>query len=169
MLLNFSSLNYVDAIILVVWALSIGVGIFKGFIKQLFGILALVLACYCSYKFSGIVTGKLSEWFDWQGDGVRIVAFVATFCVVLLLVSLLGRLLDKIARVALLGWVNRLLGGVFGWIEGNLVLVILLYLLKLLDGIFPFLPEKEISTSVLYPYVEKFASLIVPYLPTIGQ
>lgn len=158
-------MNYIDIILLVIWAVAIIEGLSKGLIKQIFGILALILACYCSFKFSGFAAVKITEWFNWSGEGLQVVAFIVTFIVVLLVVSLAGRLIDEVAKAAFLGWINRLLGAVFGWIKWNLILVILLYILGLIDGILSFLPKEKIEESLLYPVVEKFSTVLLPYLP----
>lgn len=168
-MLSTLAVNYIDIILLIVWLIAIIEGIVKGLIKQIFGILALILACYCSYRFSGFAAEKLSLWFDWQGNGVTIVAFVVTFLVVLLGVSLLGHLLDRIARLALLGWLNKILGAIFGLVKWSLLLVILVYLLGLVDKMIPFLPKEEMESSVLFPIIEKIASALTPYLPFLAD
>ncbi len=168
-MLSSFSVNYVDIILLAVWLIAVIEGVVKGLIKQIFGILALILACYCSYRFSGFSAEKLFQWFGWEGDGVKIAAFAITFVVVLLGVSLLGHLLDRIARLALLGWINKLFGAVFGWVKWNLLLVIFVYILGLIDQLIPFLPKEEMDNSILFPVIEKIASALTPYLPFLGK
>ena len=67
MLAKFS-INYIDIILLVVWIIAIAEGLVKGLVKQVFGILALILACYCSFRFTGFAAQRIVEWFGWNGD-----------------------------------------------------------------------------------------------------
>jgi membrane protein required for colicin V production len=163
------SLNYIDIILLIVWILAVIEGLSKGLIKQVFGILALILACYFSFHFSGFAADRIVEWFGWNGDGLKIVAFVATFVIVVIVVALLGRLLDRLLKIVLLGWLNRLTGAIFGWIKWNILLVILSYVLTLINDYAPFLPTEAFEASRLYPVVEKFSSILMPYLPFLGS
>ncbi len=159
------SFNYIDIILLVVWIIAIAEGLMKGLVKQVFGILALILACYCSFRFTGFAAGRIVEWFGWNGEGIRIVAFVVTFIVVLIIVLILGHLLDKLLKIVLLGWLNRLTGAIFGWIKWNILMVIIIYILNMADAYTSFLPKEAFDSSRLYPVIEKFSSILLPYLP----
>ncbi|HHV40208.1 MAG TPA: CvpA family protein, partial [Bacteroidales bacterium] len=48
------SFNYIDTIILIFWAVGVIEGLAKGLIKQVFGILGVVLACYVAYRFTDV-------------------------------------------------------------------------------------------------------------------
>ncbi len=159
------SFNYIDIILLLVWLIAITEGLMKGLIKQVVGILALIVAAYCSFHFSGFAADRIVDWFNWNGEGLRIVAFVVTFIVVLIVVLLLGHLLDKLLKIVLLGWLNRLTGAIFGWIKWNILLVILVYVLSLVDAYIPFLPKEAFESSRLFQVIEKFSSILLPYLP----
>ncbi|HOG25314.1 MAG TPA: CvpA family protein [Bacteroidales bacterium] len=159
------SFNYIDIILLVVWIIAIAEGIIKGLIKQVFGILALILAAYCSFHFSGFAADRIVGWFNWNGEGLRIVAFVVTFIAVLIVVLIAGHLLDKLMKIVLLGWLNSLTGAIFGWIKWNVLLVILVYVLNLINAYIPFLPKEAFESSRLFQVIEKFSSILLPYLP----
>ncbi|HPV88165.1 MAG TPA: CvpA family protein [Bacteroidales bacterium] len=159
------SFNYVDIILLIIWIVAIIEGLTKGLIKQVFGILALILACYCSYHFTGFAMDRIVEWFGWNGQGLRIVAFVLTFVIVLIIVLILGHLLDKLMKIVLLGWLNRLTGAIFGWIKWNILVVIIMYVLNLIHAWVPFLPRGIFAASRLYKVIETFSSILLPYLP----
>ena len=142
------SFNYIDIILLIVWIIAVLEGLYKGLIKQVFGILALILACYVSYHLQDLLPTAL-----WNGSmergRLRIVAFIATFILVLIGVTLLGHLLDKLLKIVLLGWLNRLTGAIFGWIKWNILVVILVYVLNLFDAMaFSCLPKPCIIPPV---------------------
>jgi hypothetical protein len=58
-----------------------------------------------------------------------------------------------------------LTGAIFGWIKWNILLVILVYVLSLVDAYIPFLPKEAFESSRLFQVIEKFSSILLPYLP----
>ena len=65
----------------------------------------------------------------------NLVGYVVVFVVSLILLTIVGWLLTKIAdKIALLGVANRILGGVFGAVMGVVVLFIIACIIKFLDA-----------------------------------
>ena len=159
------SFNYIDAIILLFWTVGVIEGLAKGLIKQVFGILGVVLACYVAYRFTDVAADYIVQWFGWNGDGLRIVAFLATFIAVVVVVRLVGHILEKLIKIILLGWLNRLAGILFGWIKWNIILAVLMHVLHLIESYTPFLPDRALEASVFYPLILKFGEALLPYLP----
>ena len=145
------SFNYIDAIILIIWGLAIVGGLTKGLIKQAFGILAVVLACYVAYHFTDLAANYIIRWFGWSGDGLRIVSFLATFISVIIIVRLAGHILEKLIKIVLLGWLNRLAGVVFAWVKWNILLAVFMYILHLAESYISFLPMCDLEASSFYP------------------
>ena len=50
---------------------------------------------------------------------IPIIAFAVTFLIIILTVRVLGLILDKIIKIVTLGLINRVLGGVFGVLNGT--------------------------------------------------
>ncbi|NLA15125.1 MAG: CvpA family protein [Bacteroidales bacterium] len=159
------SLNYIDIIILIVWSIAVLEGLMKGLIKQVFGILAVILASYAAYHFTDLAANYIVQWFGWNGEGLRIVAFIATFVSVLVIVLIAGHIIDKLMKIVFLGWLNRLAGIFFGWIKWNVLLAVVMHILHLVESYTPFLPDGALHASRLYPVILKFGSLLLPYLP----
>ena len=64
----------------------------------------------------------------------NLVGYVVVFVVSLILLTIVGWLLTKIAdKIALLGTANRILGGLFGTVMGLIVLTIIACIIKFLD------------------------------------
>ena len=65
----------------------------------------------------------------------NLVGYVVVFVVSLILLTIVGWLLTKIAdKIALLGTANRILGGLFGTVMGLIVLTIIACIIKFLDA-----------------------------------
>ena len=76
---------------------------------------------------------------------IQIVAFIITFILVVIGISLLAKFLTKMANLASLGIVNKVTGGVFGLLKTILILSISLNLFQKINDYFDF--ELEIITS----------------------
>ena len=82
-------------------------------------------------------------------------------------ILVLGKVFTKLASFAALGWLNRLLGGLFGFLKMALILSVSLnFFLKInsnntfaeqktLDGSFFFYPVLEVSNTI-FPVLEEW-------------
>ena len=153
-------MNIIDLILSIFLLLGIVRGIFKGFLAELAGLIALIAGVYAAIHFSNIMFDFLAIFFAWDEKVLSIIAFALTFFIVALLISLLGRVLTKMAHLVALGLVNRLLGGIFGMLK-MAFLASLFFMF--LENFHIFEVDKETrETSVLYGPVHGFAPLFLP-------
>ncbi|MCL2738855.1 MAG: CvpA family protein [Bacteroidales bacterium] len=158
------NLNYIDLIILALLVSAAVSGIWKGFIHQLFGIAALFLGVYCAYHFSYFAAFWIDKWIHPDKTTIAVMAFTLTFLVVLFGVILAGRLTEKIIKVVLLGWLNRILGLVFSLAKTTFILSVCIWILRAVDQIWPFFPHQDAKNSILFAPLEQLAHNIFPYL-----
>lgn len=143
------------------WAIFIGVQ--KGFIIQVATLLALVLGVYLAFKFSFL----MAKWITGLGVGAKVVSIISfslTFIVVVMLTYLLGQLLHRFVHLALLGWVNRILGAIFAVLKTALILSVVLYVVNIIDGDLHFMPRKQVEKSKLYKPLSSIVPSLMPYL-----
>ena len=124
-------MNYLDIFIVCLILLGSYRGFSKGLINELSSVFALILGVYGSLKFSDLTLTFVNTNFTVQLESIndsylKIFSFAFTFVIIIFSVSLLAKLLTKIAKVMFLGFVNKLLGGVVGGIK--YVLIISFYL-----------------------------------------
>ncbi len=94
-----------------------------------------------------------------------IIAFVITFCAIVVCIHFIGVLADKVVDAVQLGFLNRLLGMVFGAVKNILILSVIFSVLNAIDARRHFLPE-SVEGSKFY----KPISDIVPSIfPVIGE
>ena len=144
-------------------------GLFKGLFVEVASFLALVLGIYGAIHFSYFASEFLESKVDWNEKTVNVVAFAITFVIIVLLISLAGKALTKLANFAALGILNKLLGAVFGALKIGLILSVLLIVFNKLNKTVPFMEEDDIENSVLYEPVKSLAPMIFPTIIKSGE
>jgi len=161
------SFNLADIVILLCFVPAIFGGLIKGFVRQAAGLAALLLGIWAGYHFSELVSAKLCTWIDTSPQWLSIISFAAIFIVVLLLVTLVGRLSEKAIQLVLLGWLDKLLGLVFAIVKTAFILSIIIYILVSLDSLIPFLPHETLEHSRIYSFIASIAPKFFPYIKNI--
>ncbi|MFD2822650.1 CvpA family protein [Lacinutrix iliipiscaria] len=141
-------------------------GLVRGFMKGLFvevaSLVALVAGVYGAIHFSNFAAEILESKVSWEEDYINIVAFAITFVVIILVISLAGKALTKLADFAALGIINKFLGGVFGALKIGLILSIILVVFSRMNSTIPFVGEDDLKDSILYEPVKSLAPMIFP-------
>ena len=161
-------MNFIDAIIIIILAFAVIRGFTNGLIKEVASLAALILGIWGAIKFSDYTAGKLYDYFNMTGKYVGIISFVVTFGIIAIVIHFIGVLLDKFLEAVALGFVNRLLGMVFGLIKSVLILSVIFVVLNAIDTRRPFLPKERIEKSRLYNPIPEIAPAIFPVIGKDG-
>ncbi|GAA4279423.1 CvpA family protein [Aquimarina mytili] len=155
-------MNYIDIIlgILLLWGLIKGLS--KGLFASLASLLALVIGIYIAVHFSHIVGDYLQQYVDWQEGAMKLAAFALTFILVVVLVSLAGKLLTKIADYAALGILNKILGAAFGVLKMAFIASVLIIFIDAINRNITIIKEETLESSLLYNPVRKLAPMVLP-------
>ncbi len=141
-------------------------GLVRGFMKGLFvevaSLVALVAGVYGAIHFSNFAAAFLQTRTEWNEKTINITAFAITFVVIILVISLAGKALTKLADFAALGIINKLLGGVFGALKIGLILSVVLIVFNKMNNTIPFVGEDDLEDSILYKPVKSLAPMIFP-------
>ncbi len=114
-----------DIAILVVIALSAGIGLVRGLVKEVLSLLSWIIAFVVAIYFAGTLAGYLPD--TWGSATVRsAIAFVVLFITTLIATSILRWLVTQLVEVSGLSGTDRLLGFVFGSARGVLVCIVVL-------------------------------------------
>ena len=157
-------MNWLDAIIVVILILSLVSGFTNGFIKEVASLAALILGIWGAIRFSSFTAEKLYDYFDMTGKWVGVIAFLITFLIIVVIIHWVGILADKLINAVSLGFVNRLLGIVFGLLKSVLILSVIIVVLNAIDARRPFLPKKTIEESKFYNPIGDIAPAIFPII-----
>lgn len=160
-------MNILDIIILICLIPALIQGIFKGFISQAISIISLILGAWASARFTGTVYQWLAQYIPGSEQSLRIAAFVLIFIVVIVGLTLLGKLLEKVIKLVMLGWMNRLLGAVFALVKWLLVMGLLAVAFNSINETLGLVKPEVIAQSHLYPMLTGIADTVFPYLKNL--
>lgn len=155
-------MNFVDIILLVPLLYGAWRGFKKGFVIEVFTLLALLVGIYAGIHFSDWTANRLIEYFEIEANYLPVVAFTITFLAVGAVVFFAGKMLEQMIRVVNLSPVNKIMGTVFGLLKMIYTLSILLIILETYDERGDFIPEDLKEKSILYKPVKITASSTIP-------
>ena len=155
-------MNVFDIIIAALLLFGFVRGLMKGFFVEVASLIALVAGVYGAIHFSYFVADFLKDSISWEEKYISITAFAITFVVIIVVISLLGKLFTKLADFASLGIINKILGGVFGALKIGLILSIVFIFFGKMNDTIPFLKKETLDESILYQPVKKIAPTIFP-------
>ena len=157
-------MNWLDATIVIILILSLVTGFINGLVKEVASLAALILGIWGAIKFSTFTAEKLYDYFDMTGHYVGGIAFLITFGIIVVIIHFIGILADKVVSAASLGFINRILGIVFGLLKSVLIMSVFFVVLNAIDARKPFLPKKTIEESKFYNPISDIASVIFPII-----
>ncbi|MGA8741131.1 MAG: CvpA family protein [Terracidiphilus sp.] len=116
-------MTLVDWIIVVVLAAAVLGGIARGFFRSAFSlaglILGLALAAWNYWRFAALMKPLIHSV-----EAANAIAFLVIALAVMAIASILGSLLAKMFEKVGLGCLDRLAGGVFGFVEGMVFVMV---------------------------------------------
>jgi membrane protein required for colicin V production len=161
---NTYEMNYIDAIIIVILILAMVRGFINGLVKEVASLAALILGIWGAIKFSNFTAARLYDYFDMTGKYVGIISFIVTFLVIVIIIHFIGLLVDKLMEAVALGFLNRLLGILFGLFKSVLIMSVVFVVLNAIDSHRHFLPREKIEQSMLYNPISDIAPAIFPII-----
>lgn len=156
-------MNVIDIVILIILVIAFVRGVIKGLFVEIAGILALILGIYAAINYSYKIAFYVKQIIvDWSDQTYRVIAFVLTFLLVVLLVIFIGKLLTKLADITALGLVNKLLGGVFGVLKIGLILSVCFLIFEKINNTTSLIDKKNLENSQLYTPIKNVSLLVFP-------
>ena len=103
----------IDIIFAVILVIAVIKGLRKGLVVALFSIVAFIIGLAAAMKLSAAVAVYLQKNVAVSNHWLPVISFLIVFIVVVALVNLGGRLVEKTFEMAFLGLVNRIGGAIF--------------------------------------------------------
>jgi len=125
-------MNAIDVFILIILALFIIKGLFRGLIIEVFTLAGLLIGYVVALKGFGLVTAIIDSMVELPALLVTTLGFLIIFIGILVIFRVAAGLVKKFAKWTLLGWVDHLCGGVFGMLKGALIASLLALLFSLI-------------------------------------
>ena len=152
-----SFMNWLDIVILVILVVSIFSGIKQGLIKSVLSLIGVIIGLVLASNFYQQVGNLLG--FIPNIDIANIVAFILIMAVVIIAASIVAWVLRAIIKTIMLGWVDKLGGGVFGVLMGALgISAILAVIIK-------FTGTSIVSDSALAAFLLDKFPMVLGFLP----
>lgn len=112
-----------DIITIAVYSLFIVIGIYRGFIKEVFQIAAMLGGFAGAYLTYPALSTKLSFISDNAGT-ITVLSFITAFIICFILILAIGWLIKKIVHMTPLGWIDRLIGAFSGFLKASILLIV---------------------------------------------
>jgi membrane protein required for colicin V production len=158
-------MNFIDIIIGGMIVLGFARGLMKGLFVEVASLVALIAGLYGAIHFSYFAGDFLVDNFPtWEEKYVNLVAFAITFIVILIAVTMAGKLLTKVADFASLGILNKILGGVFGGLKMAVIAGAALVFFDRTNNTLEFVQEDKIQESALYEPVKEVGGVVFAYV-----
>lgn len=158
------NISYVDIILAIPLCWGVIQGVRHGLVKEIASLIAIIIGIYVARYWSVGVADFLTDITRWTPDICQIIAYILVFIMVALIIHLLAYMISKILSAIMLGWVNRLLGALFGVVKMLLILSLVLNIIALLDDYMPIKDNKAVKSSLLYKPIEQTIPNILPFL-----
>ena len=157
-------LNYIDLAVVCLLVYGLARGAYRGFFVEVSSLLALVLGVFGALHFSSFTASLLSNYIEW--DYLPLLSFALTFIGIMIGVAWVGKLLTKLAKVVLLGFLNRLLGALFGACKWLVICGVIVWILGQIDVFFSFLPETIKESSLVFQPLEELSAYLFEKINT---
>lgn len=157
-------MNYIDLVLVVILGLSAWQGIRKGFIIEIFSILALFAGIYGAIHFSDVLAVWMRDELELKKEWLPIASFAGTFLLIVIGVQLLAKAVSKFIDLVALSWLNKAAGAVFSLIKAAIILSFILMLVTPFTRSIDFPPRKAMNNSVLYAPIANIAPTILPMI-----
>ena len=157
-------MNILDIILLVCFVPAIFQGIRKGFIAQAISIISIIVGIWASAHFADIVAGWVAQYITASDQILKVVAFALILIAVFIALAAVGKLLEGMFKLVMLGWLNKVLGVVFALLKTGLIVGVAIMAFSSLNDTFNLVQEPVLNEAVLYPPLKKLAFEVFPYL-----
>jgi membrane protein required for colicin V production len=149
-----------DYIVIFVLAASIFIGVLRGLVKELLALASWIVAFIAANAYAADLARMLPTAVP--GEPLRLIlAFIALFIGVRLLMGLLGMLIDALVTAGGLSVADRGLGGLFGAARGIVIVLAGVILCGMTS-----VPKQEFwKHALLSPWAESGVHMIKPFLP----
>ena len=152
-------MNYLDIAITAPLLYGLIKGFSNGLIKEITGLLSLIIGIYIAVNFSTLLEPYLSGIFGYYEQFKPIIAFTILFVATSLIIKLIGILANKLTKALALGFISRIFGAVFGLLKIALIVSFLLTM----EARFELISNDTKQSSQLYQPTSNLLEILTPH------
>ncbi len=136
-------------------------GLFRGFIKEIFGIIGIIGAIFVASRISKDVGDAIAPILAIESEAtIKLIGFIIAVIGFWLIVYVLGVIVSKIFSASGLGVVDRIFGFIFGASKVFLIFSVIAYSLSQVQS-FKKLIDEKFATSFVMPHLISVGSYII--------
>ena len=143
-------MNSLDYILLIPLLYGLYRGFTKGLIIELASLLALTLGIYGALHFSSFTFEFLSDYVEIKTVYLQLASYGLTFLIIVMVISLTGKALTILIKLVALGFINRMMGAIFGSIKVLLILSVFILFFDRFNKQFGMVKDEVLNTSLMY-------------------
>jgi membrane protein required for colicin V production len=140
----------IDVVAFGLLILSIFKGLSKGLIIAVFSFLAFIIGLAAALKLSAVAAEYIGSNVNISQRWLPVLAFLAVFILVVLLIRLGAKMLEGAVQLAMMGWLNKIGGIIFYILIYFFIFSILLFYAEQLHLVKP----ETTRASMVYPYIQ---------------
>ena len=154
------NLPWIDIIIIVLFTISILIGIYRGFVKETLSVASWLLAAWVAFTFGEQAAVYIKPYVA-QEPLDLLIAYVAVFLVALIAFSIVSYILSKIFESTGMTGIDRSIGSIFGFVRAVVIVVALIMV-----GRFMAMDNQQWwMDSGFIPYFEPMVEWVKTFLP----
>jgi membrane protein required for colicin V production len=150
-------LDIIFVILLLILAIKC---LIKGFMASLIQLIGLVVIVYTVAKAGQIVKLLVIDHLGWGNVPATIAAYLLIALIIFIFIRIMIFMVNRVVEVLSLKWLNRLLGAVFGILNGLLLIAVLI----IISDVLPF--KKEIREFTDKSYIVRNLRVITEEIET---
>ena len=155
-------MNSLDYILFIPLLYGLYRGFTNGLIIELASLLALTLGIYGALHFSSFTFEFLSDYVEIKTVYLQSASYGLTFLIIVLLISFTGKILTMLVKLVALGFINRMMGAIFGGIKVLLILSVFISFFDRFNKQFGMINDEILSLSLMYNPIRIKAEQIYP-------
>ena len=157
------SIALVDIVALVLIGFTSSIGLFNGFVRELFSTLAWFVSLFISWTYSSRIYPYM-EVFELSIELLPYASFALVFIVLFILLILIGKVIASLVMFFGLGIFDRVLGVFFGFLKSLVILITIILFTN------EFLAEKDWWEETM---TKRYTSILIekigPFLNSLDQ
>ena len=146
-------MNSLDYILLLPLLYGLYRGFTKGLIIELASLLALTLGIYGALHFSSFTFEFLSDYVEIKTVYLQLASYVLTFLIIVMVISITGKALTILIKLVALGFINRMMGAIFGSIKVLLILSVFILFFDRFNKQFGMVKDEVLNASRMYTFL----------------
>lgn len=162
-----------DLLFAVVLVFAILKGYQKGLVVGLFSLVAVIIGLAAAIKLSTVVAKYIGSAVKVSEEWLPLISFAVVFLVVIILIRLGAKAIEKTVETAMLGMVNKLAGIILYVAIYTLVFSVLLFYAEQMKLLQPETINKSVTYSFIQPWgprtINMFGSLIPVFKDMFGD